>query len=97
MMMNMSPLAAHLGESLCSLRFATKVSLDVCVSKCYFSQCYVGEQHDFGGSKETSSGAAVLVFLTFGTVLRYLDFLFSVFLGCQLCFDLFIALVLHRW
>ncbi|CAE6426145.1 unnamed protein product [Rhizoctonia solani] len=26
MMMNMSPLAAHLGESLCSLRFATKVN-----------------------------------------------------------------------
>lgn len=29
MMMNMSPLAAHLGESLCSLRFATKVRIAV--------------------------------------------------------------------
>ncbi|KAG8748402.1 kinesin-like nuclear fusion protein [Ceratobasidium sp. 414] len=29
MMMNMSPLAAHLGESLCSLRFATKVGTSI--------------------------------------------------------------------
>lgn len=29
MVLNLSPLAAHLGESLCSLRFATKVSYTV--------------------------------------------------------------------
>jgi kinesin family protein C1 len=29
MMCNLSPLAAHLGESLCSLRFATKVNSTV--------------------------------------------------------------------
>lgn len=29
MMCNLSPLAAHLGETLCSLRFATKVNTTV--------------------------------------------------------------------
>jgi kinesin family protein C1 len=29
MLCNLSPLAAHLGESLCSLRFATKVNSTV--------------------------------------------------------------------
>jgi kinesin family protein C1 len=28
MFLNLSPLAAHLNESLCSLRFATKASID---------------------------------------------------------------------
>lgn len=29
MFLNLSPLAAHLNESLCSLRFATKVSIQI--------------------------------------------------------------------
>lgn len=41
MFLNLSPLATHLNESLCSLRFATKVSsacasLRLCVLMCAF-------------------------------------------------------------
>ena len=61
MVLNLSPLAAHLNESLCSLRFATKVRRSQrilgCVLWCLSDD--VGQQHDPRHSKEAGPGLLV--------------------------------------
>ena len=55
MVLNLSPLATHLQESLTSLRFATKVG-GVCVLLWMrdSDRLMIGEQHDDWDSKEAS-------------------------------------------
>lgn len=47
MVLNLSPLADHLNESLCSLRFATKVRISAAPSqsRCLKCMSFAGEQH----------------------------------------------------
>ena len=55
MVLNLSPLATHLQESLTSLRFATKVG-GVCDPLCMrdSDRSMIGEQYDDWDSKEAS-------------------------------------------
>jgi hypothetical protein len=54
MFLNLSPLAAHLNESLCSLRFATKVSaLLFNETQAADMVCQIGQQHTCRDRQET--------------------------------------------
>lgn len=56
MVLNLSPLASHLNESLCSLRFATKVRTAVRFINASALTFPSGEQHDDWNGQEADAG-----------------------------------------
>lgn len=61
MVLNLSPLAAHLQESLTSLRFATKVGVESLNAMSFSHHLLPGQQHDNWNSQEIHSNFVMTV------------------------------------